>query len=271
MHSAARTPLDVDLLRRALEGSSGMWRRIDVVEETGSTNADLLARVASGDNVNGVVLVAEHQTAGRGRHGRQWFAPPRSQITLSVGVGAAEVPAQAWGWLPLATGVAVVDALNEVASVTAALKWPNDVLAGDGKLAGILAEVAAPQPVIILGLGLNVTMTAEEAPDPAATSLSMLGVPLTDRNVLMQAVLRNLAARLSSWRNAKGADDMLANDYRTCSLTLGTRVRATLPGDRTVEGTAADIDELGRLRIDTGTETVTVSAGDIAHLRPLEP
>ena len=62
--------------------------------------------------------------------------------------------------------------------------------------------------------------------------------------------------------------DMLANDYRTCSLTLGTRVRATLPGDRTVEGTAADIDELGRLRIDTGKETVTVSAGDITHLRP---
>jgi len=269
MHCAARTPLDVDMLRRTLEGPGGPWRRIDVVEETGSTNADLLARVAAGDNINGVVLVAEHQTAGRGRHGRQWSAPPRSQITLSVGVGAAEVPARAWGWLPLATGVAVVDALNEAASVTAGLKWPNDVLAGDGKLAGILAEVAAPEPVIILGLGLNVTMTAEEAPDPAATSLSMLGAPLTDRNVLMQAVLRNLAARLSSWRNAKGADDMLANDYRTCSLTLGTRVRATLPGDRTVEGIAEAVDDLGRLRIDTGEQILTVSAGDITHLRPV--
>jgi hypothetical protein len=96
-----------------------------------------LARVASGDNINGVVLAAEHQTAGTRRHGRQWFEPPGSQITLSVGVGVAEVPMHAWGWLPLATGVAVVDALNGAASVTAGLKWPNDVLAGDGKLAGL--------------------------------------------------------------------------------------------------------------------------------------
>ena len=160
MHSAEpRTPLDLDELRRVPVGPGAAWRRIDVVEETGSTNADLLARAAAGENIDGAVLVAEHQTAGRGRHGRKWSAPPRSQIALSIGVAAADLPAHTWGWLPLATGVAVVDALSEVTGIVAGLKWPNDVLVGDGKLAGILAEVAAPQPVIVIGLGLNVTMT----------------------------------------------------------------------------------------------------------------
>jgi BirA family biotin operon repressor/biotin-[acetyl-CoA-carboxylase] ligase len=89
--------------------------------------------------------------------------------------------------------------------------------------------------------------------------------------VLLEAVLRNLASRTESWRIAKGADETLATDYRTHSLTLGTQVRASLPGDQTVEGTAEAIDALGRLRVDTGGEVVTVSAGDITHLRPIEP
>ena len=162
---------------------SGPWR-IDVVEETGSTNADLLARAAAGEDIDGAVLIAESQTAGRGRHGRSWSTPPGSQIALSAGVGVGAVPSEAWGWLPLLTGVAVVDAVAEVAGVTAGLKWPNDVLVGTGKLAGILAEVAAPAPVVVVGLGLNVT----EAPDPVATSLALLGAAV-DRAELTEAVL----------------------------------------------------------------------------------
>src|ERR687891_7191 len=95
-----------------------------------------------------------------------WRGPPRARIALSAGIGVGAVPSEAWGWLPLLTGVAVVDALAEVTAVKAGLKWPNDVLVGTGKLAGILAEVAAPEPVVVVGLGLNVT----EAPDPVATS-----------------------------------------------------------------------------------------------------
>ena len=149
----------------------------------------------------------------------------------------------------------------------ARLKWPNDVLVGDGKLAGILAEVAAPEPVVVVGLGLNVT----EAPDPAATSLSMLGAAV-DRTALTDAVLRHLAVRIAGWRAANGADATLAADYRARSVTLGNRVRASLPGDRAVEGVATDVDGLGRLRIDTGEpEVLTVSAGDITHLRPVNP
>ncbi len=245
---------------------SGSWRRIDVVEETGSTNADLLARAAAGEDIDGVVLVAESQTAGRGRHGRSWLTPPGSQIALSAGVGVGAVPNEAWGWLPLLTGVAVVDALAEVTAVKAGLKWPNDVLVGTGKLAGILAEVAAPEPVVVVGLGLNVT----EAPDPVATSLTMLNATV-DRTALTEAVLRHLASRIGSWRAAAGADATLATDYRSRSVTLGNRVRASLPGDRSVEGVATDIDDVGRLRIDTGEEVLTVSAGDITHLRPVNP
>ncbi|MGW4097548.1 MULTISPECIES: biotin--[acetyl-CoA-carboxylase] ligase [unclassified Mycobacterium] len=262
-----RPPLDV----AALRGSLGApWHRLDIVDETGSTNADLLARAAAGEQIAGAVLLAEYQNAGRGRHGRQWSAPPRSQLALSVGVDASGAPADIWGWLPLATGVAVVDAVAEVTGVRVGLKWPNDVLVGPGggKLAGILAEVASPAPVVVVGLGLNVTMTSDEAPDPRATSLSQLGAGTVDRNPLAQALLRHLAARFAGWRNS---DPKLAADYRARSVTIGSRVRAILPGDNTLVGTAVDVDELGRLIIDTGTERVTVSAGDITHLRPDEP
>jgi len=245
--------------------SSGPWR-IDIVEETGSTNADLLARAGAGEDIDGAVLIAESQTAGRGRHGRRWSTPPGSQIALSAGVGVSDVPSDRWGWLPLLTGIAVVDAVAAVAGISARLKWPNDVLVGTGKLAGILAEVAAPAPAVVVGLGLNVT----EAPDPAATSLALLGATV-DRSELTEAVLRHLATRIATWRAGKGADAALATDYRSRSATIGNLVRAILPGDRTVEGVATDIDDVGRLRIDTGHEVRTVSAGDITHLRMANP
>lgn len=243
--------------------------RLDVVETTGSTNADLLARHAAGEDIRGVALVAEHQTAGRGRNGRVWSAPPRSQIALSLGVDAAGVPPETWGWLPLLTGVAIVDAVREATGVEALLKWPNDVLVGTGKLAGILAEVAAPAAVIVVGLGLNVTLTAEEAPDPRATSLLMLGSPNTDRSLILKYVLGELMSRIGQWRSAGGRTGQLVDDYRQRSATLGAQVRAILPGNREITGTACAVDDLGRLSIDTGTETVLVSAGDIVHLRPV--
>jgi BirA family transcriptional regulator, biotin operon repressor / biotin---[acetyl-CoA-carboxylase] ligase len=244
---------------------SGPWR-IDVVAETGSTNADLLARAAAGEDIDGAVLIAESQTAGRGRHGRAWSTPPDSQVALSAGVGVGDVPSDAWGWLPLLTGVAVVDAVAETTGVTAGLKWPNDVLVGTEKLAGILAEVAAPAATVVVGLGLNIT----EAPDPAATSLALLGATV-DRTVVADAILRQLAIRVAAWKAARGADATVVADYRARSVTIGNRVRALLPGDNAVEGLAADIDDLGRLRIDTADGPVTVSAGDITHLRPAKP
>jgi BirA family biotin operon repressor/biotin-[acetyl-CoA-carboxylase] ligase len=264
-----RPPLDAHALRAELVGSGLPWRTVYVVDETGSTNADLLARAEGGDDIDGAVLIADHQTAGRGRHGRHWLTPAGAQLALSVAVEADDVPAHCWGWLPLATGVAVADSLAEVAGVEVGLKWPNDVVVGDDKLAGILAEVASPRSLVVVGLGLNVTLTAEEAPDPAATSLLMLGSSATDRNALAARILRELATRITRWRAAGGADRELIADYRHYSRTLGTRVRVNMPGDREVVGDAVEIDELGQLAVDTGGETVTVSAGDVTHLRPV--
>lgn len=263
-----RPPLDAAVIGDGLVGPGLAWRQLDVVPETGSTNADLLARSAAGEDVDGSVLLAEFQNAGHGRHGRSWSAPPRTQIIVSAGVSGASVPRSGWGWLSLLTGVAVVDALAAVTGVTAGLKWPNDVLVGEGKLAGILAEVAAPAPVIVVGLGLNVTLTAADAPDPVATSLLMLGSSATDRNALAHRILRELAGRIDAWRAAGGADPKLVADYQRHSLTLGSRVQATLSDDRHVVGVARGVDDVGQLCIDTGGETVTVSAGDIMHLRP---
>jgi BirA family biotin operon repressor/biotin-[acetyl-CoA-carboxylase] ligase len=263
-----RPPLDVAALRDGLVGPGLSWRQLDVVAETGSTNADLISRAEGGADIDGSVLLAEYQNAGRGRHGRQWSAPSRTQIALSVGVGGGSVPRSSWGWLPLATGVAVADALTGLAGIDVGLKWPNDVLANGGKLAGILAEVAAPTSAIVLGLGLNVTLTADEAPDPVAISLLTLGSSATDRNTLVRRILRELAVRIDAWRTAGGADSALIADYQRYSLTLGSRVRASLPGDREVVGTARAIDETGRLCVDTGAQTVAISAGDITHLRP---
>jgi BirA family biotin operon repressor/biotin-[acetyl-CoA-carboxylase] ligase len=265
--SSTRARLDVTAVRRDLVGPHLPWHRLDVVETTGSTNADLLARHAAGEDIDAAVLIAEHQSAGRGRNGRAWSTPPRSQIALSAGVAAAGVPPAAWGWIPLMTGVAVVDAVRSTTGLDAKLKWPNDVLVGEGKLAGILAEVAAPDPIMVVGLGLNVTLTADEAPDPRATSLLMLGSTMLDRSALLGAVLAELSVRIDRWRSARGPDAVLVEDYRRLSSTLGTRVRATLPGDREIVGVATDLDELGQLIIDTGAQTVAVSAGDITHLR----
>ncbi|OBB74662.1 biotin--[acetyl-CoA-carboxylase] ligase [Mycobacterium sp. 852014-52144_SCH5372336] len=265
--TARPAPLDVEVLREQVFAGSRAWRRIDVVAETGSTNADLIARAGGGEDIAGAVLIAENQTAGRGRRGRSWSAVPFAQITMSVGIDATGVPSSAWGWLPLATGVAVVDAVADT-GVTAGLKWPNDVLAGGGKLAGILAEVAGGQQAVVLGVGLNVSLRGEDVGVEGATSLVDLDVPAPDRQRLVVRLLHELGNRVESWARAVGADAGLAADYRARSLTLGRRVRALLPGDQQVIGVAQDIDEQGRLVIDADGRSMTVSAGDIVHLRP---
>lgn len=261
------TALDAPALTAALAGSC--WRRVDVVAETGSTNADLLARAGSGEDIAGTVLLAENQLAGRGRNGRSWSTVPGTQILMSVGVPTAGVPAAAWGWLSLATGLAVVDAVARCAAVRAGLKWPNDVLVDGRKLAGILAEVAVgpADPVVVVGVGLNVSQRAEELPEEAAaTSLAALGTP-ADRADLVIALLSELDRRLAQWR--AGPAPALPADYRAASVTVGSRVRALQPGDNQVIGDAVAVDDQGRLVIEADGGPVAVSAGDIVHLRPL--
>ncbi|GBF12857.1 bifunctional ligase/repressor BirA [Rhodococcus sp. Br-6] len=269
-----RPPLDAGVLRRALVRDAGgdpdaFWSRVDVVTETGSTNADLLAAPRDADYPRSV-LIAEHQTGGRGRHARPWVSAPRALVTVSAVLDMPGMDLADIGWLPLLAGVAVVDVLRGTGGVDAELKWPNDVLIGGRKVVGILAEVAAtaPVPTVVVGIGLNVSLTEDELPVPTATSLLLEDAEVTDRTVLVRAILRELARRHREWEAAGWKVDALAAAYKERCGTLGRRVRAELPGDRELIGTAIDVDVEGRIVIQAdGKSPVAVSAGDITHLR----
>ncbi|WP_225829058.1 biotin--[acetyl-CoA-carboxylase] ligase [Streptomyces naphthomycinicus] len=269
-----RPPLNAAALRRGLVREDGLYRDIEVVQRTGSTNSDLAALAAAGNAGEGVVLVAEEQTAGRGRLDRRWTAPPRSGLFFSVLLRPAEVPVARWGWLPLLTGVAVATGLARAAGVDTALKWPNDLLVTVGgeerKAGGILAERAGDDGVVI-GVGVNVSLRADELPVPQAGSLALAGAQGTDRDPLLRAMLRSLEDWYGRWRAAGGdpAVSGLQEAYTAGCATLGRVVRAELPGDRSVVGEAVALDGDGRLVIATeeGVQE-PVGAGDIVHLRP---
>ena len=270
-----RPPLNGAALRRALVREGGLWSGVDVVQRTGSTNSDLVTAASEGRAREGAVLVAEEQTSGRGRLDRRWTAPPRSGLFFSVLLTPSEVPVARWGWLPLLTGVAVATGLSRAAGVDTALKWPNDLLVTVGgeerKAGGILAERAGTDAVVV-GVGLNVTLRAEELPVPQAGSLALAGAVTTDRDPLLRAVLRSLEEWYERWRAAGGdpAASGLQETYAAGCATLGRTVRAELPGDRSLVGEAVAVDGDGRLVIATeeGVQE-PVGAGDIVHLRPV--
>lgn len=259
-------PIDAEALRQRLVGAGRYWRRVDVVAETGSTNADLIARARAGE-APGVALVAGYQAAGRGRRGRTWTAPPGSSVAISALVQPREMPVARWTWLPLLAGMAVVEGVRAVAGVTARLKWPNDVLVEGRKLCGILVErVETPAgPMAVVGMGVNVRLSAAELPVPTATSLALLGLPaVPGRTEVAAAVLTALEQALAGWTaDPAGAADA----YRAVSDTVGRPVRVLLTDDRTVEGRATGVDGEGRLVLDTADGPYVVGAGDVMHLR----
>ena len=269
-----RPPLNGAALRRGLVREGGLWSAVDVVPRTGSTNSDLVALAAAGKATEGAVLVAEEQSAGRGRLDRRWTAPARSGLFFSVLLRPSEVPVARWGWLPLLTGVAVATGLARAAGVDTALKWPNDLLITvDGeerKAGGILAERAGDDGVVV-GVGINVTLRAEELPVPQAGSLALAGAVSTDRDPLLRGVLRSVEQWYGTWREAGGDPALsgLQEAYAAGCATLGRTVRAQLPGDRSIVGEAVAVDGDGRLVIETGEGVQQpVGAGDIVHLRP---
>jgi BirA family transcriptional regulator, biotin operon repressor / biotin---[acetyl-CoA-carboxylase] ligase len=277
--------MDEGLLRAAALG--GFWTALDVVASTGSTNADLLARAAADAAVpEGQVLVAEEQTAGRGRLGRTWTSVPGAALTFSVLLRPVTVPAERRGWLPLIAGVAVASAVRSVTggggsggggsggAVDAVLKWPNDVLVGERKLAGILAEQSPDGSAVVIGIGLNVATPADALPvSPAglpATSLLVEGASVS-RAALLLEILR----QFESWYTAFMADPDpartgLLDAYRPLCVTLGQRVRVELPVGRFVSGTATGVDHDGRLLVadNPGEPPTAISAGDVIHVRP---
>jgi BirA family biotin operon repressor/biotin-[acetyl-CoA-carboxylase] ligase len=260
-----RPPLDGPGLEAVLTRDGGLWRSLEVVSEIGSTNAALSAAAADGAP-EGAVLVAEHQVAGRGRLDRVWTSPPRAGLTVSV-LLRPDIPAARRSWLPLLTGVALAEAVGEVTGVRTSLKWPNDLLAGDGrKLAGILAE--SNGTAVIVGVGLNVSTTEAELPD-TGTSLSRITGATVDRAPVLLAFLRALERRYREWTAVLGdpVSSGLAQDYVRWSSTVGTDVAVTLPDGSTLEGVAQAVDWDGRLVVATPEGTVELAAGDVRHVR----
>ncbi len=243
---------------------------MDLVAETGSTNADLAARVRAGETA-GSVLIADYQSAGRGRQGRSWVAPPGSGIVMSMSL-RPDVEPQRWTWLPLLAGLAVADGLQAAArlaggEVELALKWPNDVLAGELKVCGILAErvETGSDPVCVLGLGINVSLSAEQLPVPTATSLGLLlGEQAPARTSVVAEVLERLAAVLADWQRDPTS---VTSAYLERCATVGREVQVQLAANRSIYGRATGLDDDGCLIVRTDAGRVTLGAGDVVHVR----
>jgi BirA family transcriptional regulator, biotin operon repressor / biotin---[acetyl-CoA-carboxylase] ligase len=264
-----RPALDGVNLSAALVRDSSLWRSLEVVQEIGSTNAELIGRARDpedGGAPEGTVLVAEHQVTGRGRLGRVWTSPPRAGLTVSF-LLRPDVPAARKGWLPLLSGVALAESVAEVTGVLPSLKWPNDLLAGDGrKLAGILAEAGGK--AVVVGTGLNVSTSAEELPE-TGTSLTRITGGTVDRATVLLAFLRAVERRYRRWTEALGdpVSSGLAQDYLAWSSTVGSRVAVSLPDGSTLDGVAQAVDWDGRLVVATAAGTVELASGDVTHVR----
>jgi len=268
------------------------------VAETGSTNSDVLALARDGAG-EGTVVVADHQHSGRGRQGRSWVAPSGSSLLVSV---LLRPPAVVAGTSAMAAGVAMAEAVEEVAGCRPGLKWPNDLVivgeghgglrgpgspgdGGDRKLAGILAEAdwppgttesagwRAPRPderlPVVVGVGINVNWPPQLPDDLAdtATALNHLVGREVDRADLLVAYLQRLDALYGALVAARSSAPVLAA-WRARSATLGRRVRVDL-GTTDVEGTAVDVTDEGHLVVETADgDRRTLAVGDVVHLRP---
>jgi BirA family transcriptional regulator, biotin operon repressor / biotin---[acetyl-CoA-carboxylase] ligase len=266
------TAMRGDHASEALVGSR--FSNLTWVESTGSTNADLLAAAAEGAP-DGTVLVAEHQTAGRGRLNRSWEAPPGSSLLCSVLVR----PVLPVGQLPLvalAAAVAAADACEAVAGVAARVKWPNDLVVdvagvGERKVAGVLSESSLrgdQAAALVVGMGLNVNWPAELPEELAgiATALNHHAGRELDREELLVAYLRGFDQLVAGLDRDEGRNAML-HRYRQLSATLGRMVRVELASGA-LSGFAAEVSAEGHLMVEVGSEVVEISVGDVVHLRP---
>jgi BirA family transcriptional regulator, biotin operon repressor / biotin---[acetyl-CoA-carboxylase] ligase len=250
-------------LSRAFQADS-RWREVRVLTTTESTNREVAAAARDGVPA-GLVIIGEEQTAGRGRLDRGWTSPSRAGIYLSV-LLRPTVEVSAWPLIALLTGLAVVEAVAAVGQVEASLKWPNDVMADERKLGGILLERVGD--AVVVGVGINVSTTAAELAVETATSLAIVGGS-TDREILVKEVLRALERRYDAWHDTGGSMTSVMPAYRERCETIGQQVQIELPGGDAVRGMATDVDDTGRLVVRddaTGQERAWL-VGDVTHVR----
>jgi BirA family biotin operon repressor/biotin-[acetyl-CoA-carboxylase] ligase len=263
-------PFTADAVQGLLR-TRALGRALHLHPLVASTNTTALALAAS-DAPHGTVVVAEEQTAGRGRLGRVWHSPAGENLYCSVLL--REVRTGPWlSWLPLVTGLAILKTAHAVANVQPSLKWPNDVFIGSRKVAGVLCESAGlgtPAPVVVVGIGLNVNMGRESLPTELraiATSLAAEADRRFDRAELLAALLLELEGRYAAITPEVPA--ALREEYGVYCSTLGRRVRVSLSEGQAIEGQAEAITEDGALQVlpDGARFPVTLRTGDVLYVR----
>ncbi|MGL3149804.1 biotin--[acetyl-CoA-carboxylase] ligase [Microbacterium sp. A82] len=246
------------------EAASG---RFEMLEQSASTNHDMREHASEASGWPHLsVLLTMNQTAGRGRLDRTWIAPPNAALAISVLLRDLPVSAETLGWIPLAAGVAMADAVTaQLATHTVGVKWPNDVLVEGQKICGILAESTGT--AVIVGAGINTRMTAEQLPVPTATSFAVLGASV-DEDLLAADFVRHLGELL---RALVAADDAeLSGLHKAATercLTIGRAVDVLLPGGDVLQGKATRLASDGRLVIVADGVEHLIAAGDVVHAR----
>lgn len=252
-----------------LDGPSS-WGELVHLAEVDSTNLEVARRVRDGAAA-GLVVVADRQTAGRGRHGRGWRDVPGGNLSVSVATG---VPATGATLVPLAAGLAAGDACKR-AGLTTALKWPNDVLVPgvDGqprKVGGILADAHDLRPdgprFLVVGIGLDLDWRGQVREGEAAAWTSI--AEEMGHDVDRWEILHDLLRALETWLlDVPDDPTRLLAAYTVRCTTLGRDVRIAAPGGAVVEGRAIEVDPSGGLVVDTAARRRVVMAGDVEHVR----
>jgi len=251
---------------------------LEIVDETGSTNDDLVARAHLLDDF--AVVVTGSQTAGRGRLGRQWVAPPGASLAVSVLLrpvlpGGEPLELRHFGWLPLIAGIAMTRAVQSlVPADRVGLKWPNDVQVDGLKVSGLLAELLPGGEAVVMGAGLNLSLDRAQLPTPVSTSLTLIGVALEGDDLADAALAAYLGALRELYRDfvRLGGDPLasgVSQQLDELCTTLGRQVKVQLPGADDLIGTAVGVDGTGRLQVRSSLDgrVTAVAAGDVTHLR----
>ena len=254
--------MEVEMVREALNESAmnatlrGSYWRVSVFQSVTSTQTELATKV---NLQHGDVFVTEFQSAGRGRLDRTFEATKSSALLFSLYLELNR-PKFEWSVIPLLTGISLLTALKSLdQNVNFNLKWPNDLLIEEKKVAGVLVE--ARENGVIIGIGLNVEMENSELPVANATSLALAKFGELDRNVILPELLRNLQATFELWESGSS---MPLEQYRQVSSTIGQEVEVHLPSGERLKSQALDINEIGELQLASG---VLVNVGDVIHLR----
>lgn len=277
---ALSSPLALDDIRSTLSTTS-LGQRLYLHHELASTNSEAMALAQAGAP-HGTVVIAESQSAGKGRRTRSWYSPPDANIYCSVvvqGMGRNQLLSEWLSWVPLISALAVSEAVQSAAAVPLTLKWPNDLLFHERKVGGILCEsshVSADSPIVVIGIGLNVNLPHDLFPEDlreTATSLCEISGQPIDRNRLIAQILIELEQGLEEL-NTHGSD-RLRTAYLSSCHTIGKSVRLLLGENQELRGTAESISADGALQVRpfpvSSTSPlpplVNIRAADVIHLR----